>query len=912
MSSKTDQLKREMPVREAWSKRVEDVLDALEVDPAEGLGKIAVIRRCRRYGRNRLHEKARESAWSILLNQFKNLIVLLLLAAMIVSFAVGSWMDGIAIGVVIAINTVIGFITELRAVRSMEALRKLGDLHSKVRRGGVAMEIPAKELVPGDIIIIEGGDIATADLRLIEASKLQADESALTGESAPVSKRIDPVDEKAPLAERSSMLFKGTSVTRGSGEGVVVATGMATELGQIASMVEEAEEEATPLERRLNELGNKLIWVTLVVAVIVAATGIFSGKSLYLMIETAIALAVAAIPEGLPIVATIALARGMWRMAKRNALINRLSAVETLGATDVICTDKTGTLTENRMTVVKYELDTGVINVRGESHGTGGSFHADGEPVSPEDNKLLLEALRVGVLCNNASIDKTGDKPGAVGEPVEVALLYAADKAGIDRKELSAVMEEVREEAFDPERKMMATWNRSNGKLKVFVKGAPEEVLKASTRLMTSDGYKEFNAEARERWFEKNRLMARDGLRLLALAVKEVDSDKGTPYENLAFIGLVGMIDPPKEEVRWAIEECHSAGVRVVMVTGDQAGTARNVALATGLIKDENTRIINGGEYESLEGLAGEEFRRVIESDIFARINPREKLELISLHQGNGSIVAMTGDGVNDAPALRKADIGIAMGRRGTQVAAEAADMVLKDDEFSTIVAAIAQGRVIFTNIRKFVLYLLSCNISEVLSVGVASLIQIPLPILPLQILFLNLVTDVFPALALGAGEGDAGIMRHPPREPDEPVMTRPHWYAVGFYGLLITASVIVSLILALRWLGLEEDGAITISFLTLAFAQLWQVFNVRETSEGIIRNDVVRNPFVWLAIGLSGLLLIVALYVPGLSEVLRLHPPDSRGWTVVIVLSLMPLVIGQTVKVIASFNRQSRSGEQV
>ncbi|HXV78375.1 MAG TPA: cation-transporting P-type ATPase [Candidatus Binatia bacterium] len=881
-----------------WSSDYQEVLQDLSVALDRGLNESEVKERQRRYGANRLREAQRKSAWGILAHQFRSLIVLLLAVAAAVSFFFGDWVEGAAISAVIFINGAIGFVTELRAVRSMEALRRMGQVQAKVRRAGRAREIPAAELVPGDIVLLEGGDVVSADLRLLEASNLQADESALTGESVPVEKSVERLQDDVPLAERRNMLFKGTALTRGSGEGVVVAIGMETELGHISHLVEEAKEEITPLEKRLDRLGHRLIWVTLIISVFVAVSGIIMGKDLVLMVETAIALAVATIPEGLPIVATIALARGMWRMARRNALVNRLSAVETLGATTIICTDKTGTLTENRMTVRRIALASlEDVEIEGEGLETEGQFRIKDQAVDPSKHEILQAVLSVGVLCNNASLPSEGEKAQAVGDPMEVALLVVGAKAGFDKDALMKEAPEAREEAFSAESKKMATFHEDDGRYRVAVKGSPEAVIERCSRFLSQDGERELGEKDREEWLDRNDRMASEGLRMLAVAAKNVESADADPYENLTFLGLVGLLDPPREDVKAALQACRQAGVRVIMVTGDQPATAGNIARAVGLVEAEDVEITHGSAFKSADELSDSDRQRILKSPIFARISPKQKLDLITVHQQNGAIVAMTGDGVNDAPALKKADIGIAMGQRGTQVAREAADMVLKDDAFSTIVMAIAEGRVIFTNIRKFTFYLLSCNVSEVLVVSLAALVNAPLPILPLQILFLNLVTDVFPALALGVGEGDPAVMHRSPRDPQEAILTRCYWYAIGGYGALITVSVLGAFALAFTWLQMSAASAITVSFLTLAFAQLWHVFNMRDQGSGFWRNDVTQNAFVWGALALCIGLLLAAVYVPGLAVVLRVERLDLDGWSLVLAMSLLPWLIGQISK---------------
>ena len=882
-----------------WALSTLKVLKMLNVSSKTGLDDRAVHERLERYGANRLKEIRKKSLWIIWISQFKNFLVGMLAGAAILSFFFGDWIDSVAILAVVAINALIGFITEVNAVKSMEALQKLVIVSTKVRRDGRVVELPAESLVPGDIVILEAGDLVSADLRLISASKLQLDESALTGESVPVEKNVEPVGENKPLAERNSMLYQGTAVTRGSGEGVVVATGMKTELGQITSLVEEAKAETTPLEKRLDQLGNKLIWVTLSIAGVVAVSGILTGKDILLMIETSIALAVAAIPEGLPIVATIALARGMWRMAKRNALINRLSAVETLGAVDIICTDKTGTLTENRMTLTRLALDSGPVDIAAEGASTKNAFNRDSVPVHPESGTLLRRALEVGVLCNNAELhhDARLDMNRAVGDPLEVALLIAGVKAGLQRRSLLNALPEIREEAFDSDLKMMATFHQDVKNILVAVKGAPEAVLQCSSSVLTEKGEKKLTPKAKARWLQTNHDMARNGFRILAYAIKTVERADAKPYEKLVLVGLAGLMDPPRQDARQAIQECQQAGIRVVMVTGDQAVTAENIGKAVGLEDRERIGVVHENEIQPPGRLNAKNRLRLLKATLFARVSPRQKLDLIELHQKNGSIVAMTGDGVNDAPALKKADIGVAMGLRGTQVAREAADMVLKDDSFATIVAAVAQGRVIFNNIRKCVFFLISCNISEVAVVGLASVLNRPLPILPLQILFVNLVTDVFPALALGAGKGDPDVMKRPPRNSREPILTRHYWLASAGYGMVITVSVLAALELAMVWLHMEYKQAVTISFLTLAISQLFHVFNMRDYGSNALRNDITRNPFIWIGLVLCVGMVNLAVYNSVLSKVLKVENPGSRGWLLIVAMSMVVYVVGQTVK---------------
>jgi len=907
MQEEAKRQRRGLPVERPWSFSWEETAEKLEVSPEKGLDSQEAQKRSRQYGLNRLRGTRTKPVWVILAGQFKNPIVMLLGGASVLAFSFGQWLEGFSIVAAILINAGIGFFTEWRAVRSMEALHRMSRVVAKVERNDQLQEIAAENIVPGDVVFLEGGDIVPADLRLTEASLLQVDESALTGESIAVQKDTESLEEQPILAERTNMAFKGTAVTSGSGWGLAVATGMNTELGTIASLAEEAEEEESPLEKRLSRMAYKLIWVTLAVAAGVAVCGVLAHKDTLLIIETAIALAVAAIPEGLPIVATIALARGMWRMARHNALMNQLSAVETLGATSVICADKTGTLTENRMRVKEIALPSAkpkkIDRVElGEKNG----FMIDGSNVDPEEYPLLQEALEIGVLCNNAAVEQ-GNPESGVGDPMEVALLAAGTRTGLSRERLAEeIMPEVREEAFNPKVMMMATFHETDQDYKVAVKGAPEAVLKVCTHLRTPDGDKELTEEDRDLWTDENDRMGEAGLRLLAAAEKQVQTKDADPYEDLTFVGLFGMLDPPREGVKKAIADCREAGIRVIMVTGDQAVTARHIGQALGLMEEEGT-VVYGHDLKDPKDLSQEEKNEIVQAPIFARVSPEQKLDIIGVHRENGSVVAMTGDGVNDAPALKKADIGVAMGRRGTQVAKEAADMVLKDDAFETILVAVEQGRAIFNNIRKFILFLLSGNVAEIMIVAAAMIAGAPLPILPLQILYLNMIGDVFPALALGVGKGDPMNMEKPPRDPAEPILTRGHWVGIGAWGVLISLPVLASLALALNWLHMEETQAVTVSFLTLAFARLWHVFNMRERGSRLLKNDVVHNPFIWAALAGCTVLLAGAVYVPALSLVLNTLRPGLSGWGLIFAMSLVPLVIGQIIKSSAHWAAKER-----
>ncbi len=845
-----------------WTLSAERVLGALGVAADQGLSVDEAGLRLTQFGANELEPPETASGLRILVSQFRGVLVLLLAVAAGISLALGDWVEALAILSVLLINATLGFATELRAARSMEALRSLGAPHSRVLRTGQQSLIDSTQLVPGDIVIVEAGDRLGADVRVIQSAQLQADESSLTGESLPVAKSSTTIPSAEFVGDRGCMLHSGTTITAGSATGVVCATGHQAEVGQIASLVAKAtNNDSTPLEERLDKLAQTLLWVTLVIASLVAILGIVAGKPAALVLETAIALAVASIPEGLPILATMILARGVHRMAKHEALVQKLSAVETLGATGIICTDKTGTLTENKMTV------DAIMGMRDSLSSTDSAY---------------AQALRLGAWCNNAALGVEGSSDS--GDPLEVALLRAADLAKIP-----LAPTRLREVTFDADTRMMATVHMYEGQLIAAVKGAPEAVLAVSSAATDQD-----------RWLGTAESMASKGLRVIAIAQQPLEQQDDDVYQNLELVALIGLLDPPREDVADAITACQGAGIEVCMMTGDHPQTALHIAIRLGIAR-EGGATLTGAKLSQLDPKVPDDARKIRETKVFARVSPEQKLNLVDFYQKEGHVVAMTGDGVNDAPALRKADIGVAMGLRGTEVAREASEVVLLNDAFSTIVMAIREGRGVFANIRNFVVYLLSCNLSEVLIVGLATAVSAPLPLLPLQILFLNLVTDVFPALALGATETEESVMHVPPRSPNEKVLAKPEWRRILGYGAVITVAVLSAFFYSLYVLQVSTANAVTVAFLSLALAQLWHVFNMVPPGSKWLTNKVIRNGFVWGAIVFCLVLLSLAVYWTPAASLLSLEPLSQQLLGLAVFASFFPLVVGFIVRAIAS-----------
>jgi Ca2+-transporting ATPase len=867
----------------SWHARTAEQTLALLETRSTGLDSDEAERRLARFGANRLERVEPVPAWRVLLDQFASLVVLLLLAAALVSLFLGDVLEAAAIGGVLAINTLIGFVVELRARRAMDALLRYEVPSARVIRDGQVQSLTSDRLVPGDVVLLEEGDAVPADARLIESAELRTVEAPLTGESIPVDKSSDPVgDEAAALGDRTSMIYTGTEVVAGRAKAVVVHTGEETEVGRIGTLIARVERGNTPLEERLDALGRRLVWLTLAVAAVVTGLGVLRGQGIGLMVETGLALAIAAVPEGLPAVATIALAVGLRRMARRNALVRRLSAVEALGATTVVCTDKTGTLTAGEMTVVELADPERVVGVTG----TGFTPVGDFEGVD-DDDPWLHAFLEAAALTSRASLDPEGGPP--LGDPTDAALVVAALKGGVDRGEVSTRLPAVGEVPFSSARRSSTSIHRGAAGPVAYVKGAPAVVLERCTTWLAgggqaSTGTRPLDARHREAIRKRNEEMADRGLRVIALARGPADE-----ADRLTFLGLAGILDPPAPGVRETIGALRGAGIRTVMVTGDQRATARAVARLVGSAEGD----VEGVDGRELTRMSDDELLdRMSDAAVLSRVSPEDKVRIVSALQRRGEVVAMLGDGVNDAAALKKADIGVAMGLRGTDVARQTASIVLTDDRFRTIGAAVEEGRVVYDNIRKFVFYLFSCNVAEVLVLLGASLGGLPVPLLPLQILWLNLVTDTFPALALALEPAEPDVMTRHPRPPDESILSRPFVRSVLFYAALITGVTLAAYGWGLMYA--EPGHAITVAFMTLALAQLFHLGNARSRSAVLRPARVVANPWALASVPLVIGLQVAAVTWAPLVRVLDTSPLTLREWIVTMIFSAIPAVVGQ------------------
>jgi len=884
----------------------EEALQDLHSDGHRGLESGEAARRLELVGPNELVVKKKVSPLAIFLAQFKDFMVLVLIGATIVSGILGEYADALTILAIIFINALLGFIQEYKAEQSLEALKRMIAPEANVIRGGVVLRIPAGELVPGDLVVLNTGDIVPADLRLLEATQLEASEAALTGESLPVKKKADLVlSDKAPLGDRKNMCFMGTVITRGKGLALVVDTGMQTEMGQIAGYIQQVGNEETPLQKRLEQLGRWLVAFCLAIVGVVVVAGVLRGEPLHRMFLTGVSLAVAAIPEGLPAIVTIALAIGVQKMVKRRAIVRALPAVETLGCATVICSDKTGTLTHNEMTVRQYFVGGDYLQFTGEGYDpTGKVVHPARDRADKELKSGMEWAFKIAALCNNSVLQRekmgigglfrnNGKSVswGIMGDPTEGALLVSAAKGGFWREDLEKREKRVLEIPFDSDRKRMSVVYASEkqGTKTLYCKGAPDVLLNLCSSIYWQGKIVPLTPELKARVLEANDQMAGQALRVLALAARELPRDANLENEveleqGLTFFGLAGMIDPPRPSAVQAVRTCRRAGIKTVMITGDHLKTAVAVAKEMKIISGEKQKVLSGSD---LDNLSDAQLANLVNDvAVYARVSPKHKLRIVKALKNKGHIVAMTGDGVNDAPAVKEADIGISMGITGTDVTKEASSLILGDDDFATIVAAVEEGRIIYDNIRKFIRYLLSCNVGEVLTMFLATIMGLPLPLLPIQILWMNLVTDGLPAMALGLDPGDPDIMDRQPRHPKESIFAHGLIRRIIVRGTLIAVITLTVYVLGFLMGGEDLKLARTMAFCTIIFSQFFHVFGCRSERYSIFQLGLFSNPYLVGAVGISMTMQMSVIYVPFLRNIFQTVPLGLEHWSLIILMT--------------------------
>lgn len=871
-----------------FTKSQKDVLKELNVDPKVGLTTEEVNIRLEKYGQNKLKGKPKKTLFQLFVAQLKDVLIYVLIGAAIINI-ITHWphgfTDALIILSVVLINAVVGVVQESKAEKALEALQQMTTPKSLVRRNGEVIEVSSEELVPGDILVIDAGRFIPADVRLIESANLQIEESALTGESVPSEKNADFItnDEKIPVGDKENMAFMSTMATYGRGEGVVVETGMETEIGKIAKILDEDDNTLTPLQIKLDELGKTLGYMAMGICAVIFVIGLFQGRPVLDMFMTAISLAVAAIPEGLVAIVAIVLSMGVTRMSKINAIVRKLPAVETLGAVNIICSDKTGTLTQNKMTVVKTYTYENLKDISSEKN----------QKANPDEAELI----RSFVLCSDASIDSGQD----IGDPTEVALVVLGDKFNLEKNALNAKYKRVGENPFDSDRKLMSTLNEEGSKFRVHTKGAIDNILVRSTKILINGEIVDLTQEMKNKILKVTEEMSDDALRVLGVAFKDVDN-KISPEEmenNLVVIGIVGMIDPPRTEVKDSIAEAKRAGITPIMITGDHKNTAVAIAKELGIATDIS-QSLTGAE---IDEISDEEFAKNIGNyRVFARVSPEHKVKIVRAFKEKGNIVSMTGDGVNDAPSLKFADIGVAMGITGTDVSKGASDMILTDDNFTTIVHAIEEGRNIYNNIKKTVMFLLSCNLGEVVCVFLATLFGWALPLVPTQLLWVNLVTDTLPAICLGIDPGDKEVMDKKPRNPKESFFS-------GGAGIraIIGGTLIGTLTLAAFYLGMKHAGdgvdkvtyGRTMAFIVLTFSQLFYSLSMRNTKKTIIEVGIFGNKFLLLSIMVGILLQIMIISTPFIASIFKVTQLNFFDWDIVMIFSLIPFVVNEIIKIL-------------
>ena len=867
-----------------------DTAKDLEVDIAVGLTDEEAQARSAKYGKNRLEGGKEKSILQMALEQLKDFMVIILIIAAVVSAFLGETLEGVIIIAIVILNTFLGVYQENKASNALKALKEMSSPHAKVLRNGVITEVASSDVVPGDVVIMEAGDYIPADVRLVEVVNLKVDEAALTGESVPVEKDANAVlAEDASLGDRVNSAYMGTVVTYGRGKGIITDIGMKTQMGNIAGMLNDVDDEETPLQKKLDSLGKVLGIVCLAVCGVIFLLGLLRGMAFFDIFMLSVSLAVAAIPEGLTVVVTVVLAMGMQKMVKCNAIIKRLSAVETLGSTTVICSDKTGTLTQNKMTIQKLYNGIDTFDVSGTGYSPNGEVvDADGNPAKDS----VLKVIEGGLLCNDASYDPA--KETIIGDPTEGAMVVLAHKAGMEKDAWNKKFPRIQEIPFDSDRKLMSTYHEIDGKIVMYTKGAPDELLRRCVSIELNGKVEALSDAKREEILAKNQAFAESALRVIGVAYRIVDKAVvDLEMENdLIFVGLMGMIDPPRVEAKDAVAVCKTAGIQVKMITGDHKITASAIGAQLGI---ESEKTVEGRE---INEMSEDELRECVKTtSIFARVSPEHKVRLVDAVRANGNIAAMTGDGVNDAPSLKHADIGVAMGITGTDVSKEAADMILTDDNFASIVRAVAEGRTIYANIRKVVGFLLSCNIGEILVLFLAMLIGFDEPLVAIQLLSINLITDAFPAFALGMEKEEAGVMDRKPRDPSEPIINRKMVVAVALQSAALAFGTLGSF--AYGYFVHDLDVARTGCFLTLVLGELLRAYSARSENTSVFKMKIFENGYLNKCVLLSMVFMLATSYVPFLNPVFSTVALNLEEMAVALLLAFVPMLGGELAKLV-------------
>lgn len=863
-----------------FNKSSEEIIKELSSNVINGLSSADAKLILEKNGPNKLQGKKKKSTFQLFLSQINDAMIYILLVATVISAIVGEISDAIIILIVIFVNAIIGVIQESKAEKALEALKSMSTPKALVKRDGSIIEIPSEEVVVGDIVIIDAGRYIPADLRLIESANLKIEESAFTGESVPAEKNSDIINEEndVPIGDQHNMAFMSTLATYGRGTGIVIATGMDTQIGKIAKMLDAEDENTTPLQKKLAQLGKTLGLAAVGISIVMFIVSMFQGRDFLEMFMTSISLAVAAIPEGLPAIVAIVLALGVQRMIKENAIIRKLPSVETLGSVNIICSDKTGTLTINKMTVKKFYIN-------------GETKNLEEIDIKNDESKLLVDGM---ILCNDAT-SKDGVQ---TGDPTEVALIDVGNKINIFKEDLNKAHKRVNEIPFDSDRKLMTTVNTYDKVFNVFTKGAIDSILKISNKILINGEIKDFTKEEKEKVLMASNLMSDDALRVLALGYKVIDTEHvaiDDLEKDLIFVGLMGMIDPPREEVKGSIQVSKNAGIRTIMITGDHKNTAVAIAKELGIANDIS-EAMSGSEIDTY---SDEEFTKIVNNyRVFARVSPEHKVKIVKAFKSHGNIVSMTGDGVNDAPSLKAADIGVAMGITGTDVAKGAADMVLTDDNFTTIVSAVEEGRNIFNNIKKSILFLLSCNLGEVVALFVAILLNWAAPLLPIHILWVNLITDSFPALSLGVDPGDKGVMDLPPRNPKESLFAGRMGKLLILNGILIGITTLFAFVLGEYLYPDSLRHAQTMAFVVLSVSQLFYSLAMRNETKSLFQVGVFKNKWLIGSILLGILLQLTIITIPFTATIFKVYSLTLKDWGIVILISLIPFVINEIIKI--------------